>query len=58
LTELVLNERNDIGQLLMLANRDFHRRLAGEIRRRGVTEISSAQGAIMTHIFSHGPSSG
>lgn len=56
MTELVLNERNDIGQLLMLANRDFHRRLAGEIRRRGVTEISSAQGAIMTHIFSHGPS--
>lgn len=54
--KLELNERNDIGQLLMRANRDFHRRLAGEIRTRGLAEISAAEGAIMTHILSHGPS--
>ena len=54
--QLELNERNDIGQLLMLASRDFHRRLAVEIRARGVAEISAAEGAIMTHILSHGPS--
>ncbi len=54
--KLELNARNDIGQLLMLANRDFHRRLACEIRARGVAGISAAEGAVMTHILSHGPS--
>lgn len=51
-----LNERNDIGQLLMLATRDFHRRLANEISVMSVPAISAAQGAIMTHIVNHGPS--
>lgn len=56
MAKLSLNERNDIGQLLMHANRDFHRRLANEIHARGVAGISAAEGAIMTHILSHGPS--
>ena len=51
-----LNERNDIGQLLMLATRDFHRRLASEIAVMKVPAISAAQGAVMTHIVNHGPS--
>ncbi len=51
-----LNERNDIGQLLMLAHRDFHTRLGAELKLMGVTEISSAQGTVMTHIFYRGPS--
>ena len=51
-----LNERNDIGQLLMLATRDFHRRLAGQIKAMNMPAISAAQGAVMTHIVNHGPS--
>ena len=56
LLALIMNERIEIGQLLMLATRDFHRRLAAEIATAGVSEMSAAQGAVLSHIHVNGPS--
>ncbi len=52
----MMNERIEIGQLLMLATRDFHRRLAAEIAGAGVSEMSAAQGAVLSHLHVNGPS--
>ena len=51
-----MNERIEIGQLLMLATRDFHRRLAADIAAAGVSAMSAAQGAVLSHIHVNGSS--
>lgn len=49
-------ERQELGQTLMLMGRDFHHRLTNDLKARGVEGVSARHNAVFLYLGRHGAS--